>query len=643
MMYRMSRTTPFSSTNIGKINSPALTKPRRSLGNRLTLIVIGCAALAITVLEFLAATADIDGALWVAQFNKAKIAHVLSSSMAEHVNNGDAEAIRTLLDTYPPEALHQRMAQAEVFDMSGKRLVNFTPEAFESREKLSESLPWKPGFVSDAAQGGEQLKRVDGTDYWVGTPVVLPGTTTQVGTFVLRYDVGIIKDISMARVVKQIAVAVGLLVLLIVILMIVTRKLLSNPLTDITRATTAIAAGSYDAAVPHCSREDEIGAISRSVDILRTTALETESLRHQSEIARTAADEQREAAELADRTRREASDRQIKDELAKAERDAEHSADLKRRIEQLRLAVTAASAGDFTYQIDADNNNDDLAEVATALTTLFKELHTSIVEIGDTAHKLNSAAHDLTGLSSSISSSARYNADQSALATDASRQVRLSVDTAETSTIQVNSSAKDILINSKEVATVVASAVELGQSTDVNVRQLAESSLDIGNVIKVITSIAEQTNLLALNATIEAARAGDAGKGFAVVANEVKDLAKETARATEEIEQRIVCIQADTETAVKSIGSINEIVQHVSEIQASVATAVEDQATTTSEIASHIVEVSQGNNRIGDVINDISTRSSENLASAGDITKAAAQMDGLAVKLNTLMNRFQRG
>ena len=242
-----------------------------------------------------------------------------------------------------------------------------------------------------------------------------------------------------------------------------------------------------------------------------------------------------------------------------------------------------------------------------------------------------------------MSKTAPYNADQSALATDASRQVRLSVDTAETSTIQVNSSAKDILINSKEVATVVASAVELGQSTDVNVRQLAESSLDIGNVIKVITSIAEQTNLLALNATIEAARAGDAGKGFAVVANEVKDLAKETARATEEIEQRIVCIQADTETAVKSIGSINEIVQHVSEIQASVATAVEDQATTTSDIASHIVEVSQGNNRIGDVINDISTRSSENLASAGDITKAAAQMDGLAVKLNTLMNRFQRG
>ena len=639
----MNNKAPHSSHSAVKASYPEPTKLRRSLGRQLTLIAIGCAALAMTVLEMLAATADINGSLWVAQFNKAKIAHVLSSSMAEHVNNGDAEGIRALLDTYPPKELHQRMAQAEVFDMSGKRLINFTPSAFESREKLSESLPWKPEFVSKAAKADEQLKRVDGTDYWVGTPIVLPGTTTQVGTFLLRFDVGIIQDISMARVVKQIAVALGLLVLLIVMLMIVTRKLLSNPLTDITRATTAIAAGSYDEAVPHREREDEIGAISRAVDILRTTGLEAESLRHQSEIARAAVDEQREAAEFADRARREASDRQTKDELAKAELDAEQSADLKRRIEQLRLAVTAASAGDFTYQIAADNNNDGLAEVTIALSTLFKELHTSIVEIGDTAHKLNGAASDLTGLSSSISSSAQHNSDQSALATDVSRRVRLSVDTAETSTIQVNSSAADILINSKEVATVLASAVELGQSTGVNVHQLAESSQDIGNVIKVITSIAEQTNLLALNATIEAARAGDAGKGFAVVANEVKDLAKETARATEEIEQRIVCIQADTETAVKSIGSINEIVQHVSKIQASVAKAVEDQATTTNEIASHIGEVSQGNNRIGDVVNDISTRSSENLVSAGDITKAAAQMDGLAVKLNTLMNRFKQG
>lgn len=624
-------------------NAPEAAKVRRSLGTRVSLIVIGFAAVAITVLEILAATADIEGSLWVAQFNKAKIAHVLSSSMAEHVSNGDSDGVRTLLDTYPPKALHQRMAQSEVFDISGKRLVNFTPSAFESREKLSESLPWKLAFIADAAKSAEQIKRVDGTDYWVATPIVIPGTNDRVGTFLLRYDVGIIKDISMERVVEQIAVAAGLLLCLVVMLTILTRCMLSKPLSDITLAASTIAAGNYDQAVSHCEREDEIGAISRAVDILRTTGLEAEELRHQTEAARAAADEQREAAENADRAHREESDRQIKVELAKAEADAEHSADLKRRIEQLRLAVNAASAGDFTYQIDVDDNDDDLAKMANALTTLFSELNTSIVEIGDTAHKLNGAASDLTDLSSSISSSAKHNADQASLATDTSRQVRLSVDTAETSTNQMNASIKDILTNTKEVATVVASAVELGQSTGVNVRQLAESSQGIGNVIKVITSIAEQTNLLALNATIEAARAGDAGKGFAVVANEVKDLAKETARATEEIEQRIECIQADTETAVKSIGSINEIVQHISEIQATVASAVEEQAGTTNEINLNIVEVSQGNTRIGDLITAVSTRSNENLASAGNITEAAAQMDGLAAKLNTLMNRFQQG
>ncbi len=637
----MNQTASTAHSSADPKNASAGTRKGRSLGTRVSLIVIGCAALSITVLELLAATGDIDGSLWVAQFNKAKIAHVLSSSMAAHVGNGDADGVRALLDTYPPNALHQRMAQAEVFDIDGKRLVNFTPAAFESREKLSESLPWKPAFISEAANGREQIKRVDGTDYWVATPIVVPGTSDRVGTFLLRYDVGIIKDISMARVVNQIAVAAGLLLFLIFMLVIVTRRMLSKPLTDITSATATIAAGNYEQAVPYCDRNDEIGAISRAVDILRTTGLEAEALRRQTEAARAAADEQREAAEASERARREESDRQIKDELAKAEADAERSAELNRRIEQLRLAVNAASAGDFTYQITNDDNDDDLANVANALTKLFSELNTSIVEIGDTARELNGAAHDLTSLSSTITNSAKHNAEQASLATDTSRQVRLSVDTAETSTNQMNASIKDILTNTKEVATVVASAVELAQSTGVNVRQLAESSQGIGNVIKVITSIAEQTNLLALNATIEAARAGDAGKGFAVVANEVKDLAKETARATEEIEQRIDCIQADTETAVKSISNINEIVQHISEIQATVASAVDEQASTTSEINLNIVEVSQGNSKIGDLITEVSARSNDSLASAGNITQAAAQMDGLAVKLNTLMNRFQ--
>lgn len=615
----------------------------KSLGTRISLIFVGFATLAILVLELLAASADIDGSLWVAQFNKAKIAHVLSSSMAEHVKEGDSEKLRFLLENYPPLALHQRMAQAEVFDSNGRRLVNFTPSAFESREKLSETLPWKSAFVSNASNNVKQVTRIEGTDYWVASPIVVPGTNDRVGTFLLRYDVGIIRDISLSRVEKQLAIAVVLLTGLIISLLFLTRNMLSKPLSQITQSASSVAAGNYEQEVPHSGRTDEIGAISRAIDILRTTGLEADTLRQQTDAARAVADEQRQAAELAERERREASDKQVKVELAKAEADAVQSAELKHRIEQLMLAVDAASTGDFTYKIDIGNKDDDLSKVASALTKLFDELNTSIGEIGDTAIRLNGAAKELSGLSSTVSGSARRNAEQASMASETSSRVSTSVDTVEKSTNEMNMSIKNILSNTKEVATVVASAVELGQSTGQNVRQLAESSQGIGDVIKVITSIAEQTNLLALNATIEAARAGDAGKGFAVVANEVKDLAKETARATEEIEQRIDRIQTDTETAVTSIADINDIVQRISEIQATVAAAVDEQADTTIEINAKICEVSKGNMSISELITEVSEYSNEGLSSADNISRAANQMDELAVNLDLLMDRLKKG
>src|SRR4029450_3183854 len=136
------------------------------------------------------------------------------------------------------------------------------------------------------------------------------------------------------------------------------------------------------------------------------------------------------------------------------------------------------------------------------------------------------------------------------------------------------------------------------EDTNTTVAKLGESSAEIGKIVKVIASIAEQTNLLALNATIEAARAGDAGKGFAVVANEVKELAKETARATEDISRKVDAIQANTRCAVDSIGKIDGIIHQINDLQNAIASAVEQQSVTSGEIGRNIAEVASGSAEI---------------------------------------------
>ena len=164
-------------------------------------------------------------------------------------------------------------------------------------------------------------------------------------------------------------------------------------------------------------------------------------------------------------------------------------------------------------------------------------------------------------------------------------------------TEEMSASISEISINAQSAASIADEGVQAASAADRRINELGRSSSQIGEVIKVITSIAQQTNLLALNATIEAARAGEAGRGFAVVANEVKELAKQTAQATGSISQTIEKIQGDTGHAVESIQQISGIIDRIHEIQSSIATAVEEQTATTSEIArtvGSLVRVSQG-------------------------------------------------
>ena len=261
--------------------------------------------------------------------------------------------------------------------------------------------------------------------------------------------------------------------------------------------------------------------------------------------------------------------------------------------------------------------------------------------VEENAHTLAASAEELSATAQEMSSNSEETSAQSNIAAAASEQISKNVETVATSAEEMSAAAKEIAENAACAAKVGAQAVEVANQTSKTVNILGESSVEIGKVIKVITSIAQQTNLLALNATIEAARAGEAGKGFAVVANEVKELAKQTASATEEISQKIETIQHDTSAAVSAIVEIGDIINQINDIQNTIASAVEEQTATTNEIARNAAEAAQGSQEISRNITSVSQAAQNTTVGAANSLNAASELARLSSDLKSLVENFK--
>jgi methyl-accepting chemotaxis protein len=286
-------------------------------------------------------------------------------------------------------------------------------------------------------------------------------------------------------------------------------------------------------------------------------------------------------------------------------------------------------------------SEDEIGSATSALNTMKNNLRSTVQAITEASLHVASASEELNATSQQITANSEETSAQADVVSKAAQSVSQNLQTVATGAEEMGTSIKEIAKNATEAAKVATAAVKVAETTTATVSKLGDSSTEIGQVIKVITSIAQQTNLLALNATIEAARAGEAGKGFAVVANEVKELAKETAKATEDISRKIEAIQTDTKAAVDAIASISGVINQINDISNTIATAVEEQNATTNEMSRNVGEAAHGSGEITSNIAGVAEAAQSTTHGATETQKASQQLVETSVELRRLVEQFK--
>jgi methyl-accepting chemotaxis protein len=288
-----------------------------------------------------------------------------------------------------------------------------------------------------------------------------------------------------------------------------------------------------------------------------------------------------------------------------------------------------------------EDRHDEIGVLAQAFDAFAHKIRETLVEVGHTTESVATASANLNATSERISGNSEETSAQVVSVSMAAHGVSHNLQTVATGADEMGASIREIAKNASEASRVASSAVTVAEAANTTIAKLGDSSAEIGQVIKVITSIAEQTNLLALNATIEAARAGEAGKGFAVVANEVKELAKATGKATEDIGHKIAAIQTDTKAAVDAIASIGKVINQVSDISAVIAAAVEEQHATTNEMLRNVTEAARSSGEISGNIKGVSEAAEGTSRGASETHIAAQELVQVSAQLRSLIAQFK--
>ena len=397
-------------------------------------------------------------------------------------------------------------------------------------------------------------------------------------------------------------VLLGLSILLSIMIIYLVNQSINKPLSSLQTSVLDLAEGKLNNKIENTDYPNEIGAMAKAVGVLQVGL-------------------------------------QKADQLQQAER--ENNIRAKETTEQIGSIISAAAGGDFTAQVPMAGKEGFFKDISEQVNRLIDTSRQAFIAIMRNATAVASSSEELSAVSMQMSSNAEETSAQAKVVSNSAVQVSANTQTVAAGVEEMSASIREISINTVEASTVAHKAVELAQKTNATMAKLSTSSLEIGNVLKVISSIAEQTNLLALNATIEAARAGELGKGFAVVANEVKELARQTAKATEEIGGNITAIQSDTQGALVSIEEISAIINKINDISGLIASAVEEQAATTGEMGRSVSEAATSSADIASNINSVATTAQSTSEGAANSQQAASQLAQIAGELQSLVMKFK--
>ncbi len=422
-----------------------------------------------------------------------------------------------------------------------------------------------------------------------------------------------IVGVGQARMAQLIAAAAGLVVAVLVALLFVQRRVV-KPLDALTGVMARLASKDWAAEVPSRERVDEIGQMAKAVQVFKESGIENERLQKEAEEAQA-----REA---------EAKQREMERQRLEAERE-------QRQKEEARLADEKRR-----QQAEEDRRRQEAEAEAKRKQELRKLADTFEASVRGVVDTVSGAATELKSTASSLSATAEKTAGEVQSAAQASENASANVEGVASATEELSSSIQEIARQVARSSEIARTAADRAASTNDTVQGLKEAADKIGQIVELITSIAGQTNLLALNATIEAARAGEQGKGFAVVAAEVKNLANQTAKATEDITKQIAAIQSSTGDAVEAIGGIKMTIDEINSIAASVAAAVEEQSSATGEISRNVQETSVASQQVANNINSVASSASETGEGAQRMLTASESIAREAERLRGEVDSF---